>query len=131
MNNTISINNKTIKPFNKKLEIEGDKSLSIRWSLLASQAIGKSTAQNILMSEDVLSTLKCLKQLGVKIKLIKNKCIIYGVGINGYKYKKNIVLNVGNSGTLGRLISGLLFIQKKKLNSLVIKVYQKEIFYEL
>ena len=57
MNNTISIF-KTIKSFNKKLEIEGDKSLSIRWSLLASQAIGKSTAQNILMSEDVLSTLK-------------------------------------------------------------------------
>ena len=87
MNNTISIA-KTIKSFNKKLEIEGDKSLSIRWSLLASQAIGKSTAQNILLSEDVLSTLKCLKKLGVKIKLIKNKCIIHGVGINGYKYNQ-------------------------------------------
>ena len=114
MNNTISIF-KTIKTFDKKLEIEGDKSLSIRWSLLASQAIGKSTAQNILISEDVLSTLKCLKQLGVKIKLIKNKCIIYGVGINGYKYKKNIVLNVGNSGTLGRLISGLLIHSKEQI----------------
>ena len=114
MNNTISIA-KTIKSFNKKLEIEGDKSLSIRWSLLASQAIGKSTAQNILLSEDVLSTLKCLKKLGVKIKLIKNKCIIHGVGINGYKYKKNIILNVGNSGTLGRLISGLLIHSKKQI----------------
>ncbi len=107
MNNTTYIN-KTIKPFNKTLNIEGDKSLSIRWALLASQACGKSSARNILKSEDVLSTLRCLKKLGVKIKLIKNKCVIDGVGINGYKYKKNIILDAGNSGTLGRLIIGLL-----------------------
>ena len=36
-----------IKPFNKTIEIEGDKSLSIRWALLASQAIGKSTSTNL------------------------------------------------------------------------------------
>ena len=47
----------TIKPFNKILEIEGDKSLSIRWALLASQAKGKSKSINLLKSEDVLSTL--------------------------------------------------------------------------
>ena len=70
------------------LEIEGDKSLSIRWALLASQAIGKSTAINLLKSEDVLSTLKGLKKLGVKFKLSNNKCEINGMGINGYKYKK-------------------------------------------
>ena len=40
-----------------------DKSLSIRWALLASQASGKSTALNILKSEDVLNTLNCLKNL--------------------------------------------------------------------
>ena len=111
MSNLISIK-KTIKPFDKTLEIEGDKSLSIRWALLASQATGKSEAVNILKSEDVLSTLKCLKKLGVKIKLIKNRCIIYGLGINGFKYKKNIILNAGNSGTLGRLILGLLVHSK-------------------
>ena len=71
MNNKIQIS-KTIKPFNKVLEIEGDKSLSIRWALLASQAIGKSTAFNILKSEDVLSTLNCLRKLGVKVKLFRN-----------------------------------------------------------
>ena len=70
MNNRILIT-KPIKPFNKTLQIEGDKSLSIRWALLASQAIGKSTANNILKSEDVLNTLRCLKKLGVKIKLDK------------------------------------------------------------
>ena len=82
MKNRIEIVKK-IEPFNKILKIEGDKSLSIRWSLLASQANGKSSAYNILRSEDVLNTLKCLKKLGVKIKLIKNKCVIHGVGING------------------------------------------------
>jgi 3-phosphoshikimate 1-carboxyvinyltransferase len=114
MKNQIKIQT-TIKPFNKNLEIEGDKSLSIRWALLASQAIGKSISINLLRSEDVLSTLKCLKTLGVKIKLFKDRCEINGVGINGYKYKKNITLNAGNSGTLGRLIMGLLVHSKKKI----------------
>ncbi len=111
MNNIFHLN-KSIKPFNKKLIIEGDKSLSIRWALLASQAIGKSTAKNILKSDDVLSTLNCLKKLGVKIRLNKNTCTIHGLGINGYKYRKNITLNAGNSGTLGRLIIGLLIHSK-------------------
>ena len=58
--------NKTIKPFNKTLAIEGDKSLSIRWVLLASQAKGVSRSINLLRSEDVISALNCLKKLGVK-----------------------------------------------------------------
>ena len=53
-----------IKPFNKTIEIEGDKSLSIRWALLASQAIGKSTSTNLLKSQDVLNTIDCLRKLG-------------------------------------------------------------------
>ena len=114
MKNQICIE-KTINPFNENLEIEGDKSLSIRWALIASQAIGKSTSTNMLKSEDVLNTLKCLKKLGVKIKQFRNKCEIYGMGINGYKYKKNIVLNAGNSGTLARLILGLLIHSKSKI----------------
>ena len=42
--------------------------------------------------------------MGVKIKLQNRKCEIYGLGLNGYKYKNKITLNAGNSGTLGRLI---------------------------
>ena len=114
MNNKICIKN-TLSPFNKVLEIEGDKSLSIRWALLASQAIGKSTSQNLLKSEDVINTLKSLKMLGVKIKILKKRCEIHGVGINGYKYKKNIVLNAGNSGTFGRLVMGLLVHSESKI----------------
>jgi len=105
----------TIKPFNKKIEIEGDKSLSIRWALLASQATGKSVSYNLLQSEDVLSTLNCLRKLGVKVKNFKNKCEIIGLGLNGFKYKKNLILDCGNSGTLGRLILGLLVHSKSKV----------------
>ena len=92
VNNTLKISNQ-INPFNKVLRIEGDKSLSIRWALLASQAQGKSKASNLLMSEDVLSTIKCLKKLGVKIRYSKKSCEIYGKGLNSFKYKKNLVLD--------------------------------------
>jgi len=104
-----------IKPFNKSLKIEGDKSLSIRWALIASQALGKSTSINLLRSEDVLNTLSCLKKLGIKVRLLKNKCEIISEGLNTFKYKKNIVLDAGNSGTLGRLLLGLLVHSKKRV----------------
>ena len=81
--------------------------MSIRWVLFASLAKGKSKATNILMSEDVLAALKVIKKLGIKV-LIKKECLIFGKGIDGYKYKKNLSINAENSGTLGRLILGLL-----------------------
>ena len=114
MQNRIQINN-TIKPFNKTIKIEGDKSLSIRWALLASQAVGTSKCKNLLMSEDVLHTLKCLKKLGIKIQLSKKECKIIGNGLNGFKYKKDIVLDAGNSGTLARLILGFLVHSSKAI----------------
>ncbi|MBA1339950.1 MAG: 3-phosphoshikimate 1-carboxyvinyltransferase [Pelagibacterales bacterium] len=114
MNKPVFINKK-IKNFNKKIEVSGDKSLSIRWALMASQAIGKSRAYNLLRSEDVINTLKCLSKLGVKIKLDNNYCEINGKGINGFIHKKNLVLDAGNSGTLGRLILALLIRNPKKI----------------
>ena len=114
MKNFISIS-KTIQPFNKNLTIEGDKSLSIRWALLASQASGKSKSINLLKSEDVIDTLRCLKKLGIKVRLTKNFCEIIGNGLNKFKYKKNLVLNAGNSGTLGRLLIGLLIHSNEKI----------------
>ena len=114
MSNFVKIKNK-INRFNKKLSIDGDKSLSIRWALLASQSLKKSKASNLLLSEDIMSTLNCLKKLGVKIKISKNFCEIIGLGLNGFKYRDNLILNAGNSGTLGRLILGLLVHSKKKI----------------
>ena len=62
---------KKIEPFNKKIKVDGDKSRSIRWSLLASLAEGKSIAHNLPRSEDVMSALKCLKKIGIKVSLKK------------------------------------------------------------
>ena len=114
MTNLIKFNNAN-KSFNKTISIEGDKSLSIRWALIASQASGKSVATNLLKSEDVLNTLKSLQKLGIKSKFYKNKCVLKGLGLNGYSYKNNVTLNAGNSGTFARLILGLLIHSKKKI----------------
>jgi len=99
---------KKINKFNKKIIVNGDKSLSIRWVLLSSLASGVSRAKNLLLSEDVLAAIKVIKKLGVKVILRKNYCKIFGNGVDGYNYKKNLSLNAENSGTLGRLILGLL-----------------------
>ena len=127
MNNSIKINKK-IKPFNTRIIIDGDKSLSIRWALLASQAIGKSKAYKLLKSEDVMSTILCLKKLGVKVKIKNNYCEIIGSGLNGYSYKNNLILNAGNSGTLSRLILGLLVHSKKKIKLIGDKSLSKRDF---
>tara|TARA_B110000261_G_scaffold25921_1_gene28388 strand:- start:257 stop:1585 length:1329 start_codon:yes stop_codon:yes gene_type:complete len=104
-----------IKRFDKIINISGDKSLSIRWVLLASQATGKSKAYNLLMSEDVLAAIDSIKKLGIKVKIYKNYCEITGNGINGFKYKKNLIIDAKNSGTLGRLILGLLIKSPQKI----------------
>ena len=114
MTNVLRINKK-IEPYNKKIIVDGDKSLSIRWVLLASQALGRSRAYNLLMSEDVKAALNSVKKLGIKVKLYKNLCEINGNGINGFKYKKNLIINAKNSGTLGRLLLGLLVKSTKKI----------------
>ena len=126
----IKIKNK-IKKFNKVLSIEGDKSLSIRWALIASQSEYKSKSVNLLLSEDVINTLKCLRKLGVKIKMRKNFCEINGVGLNGFKYKKNLILDAGNSGTLGRLIMGLLTHSKRAIKLKGDKSLSKRDFFRI
>tara|TARA_B110001450_G_C17661760_1_gene497559 strand:- start:281 stop:1654 length:1374 start_codon:yes stop_codon:yes gene_type:complete len=106
---------KKIKPYNKIINIDGDKSLSIRWVLLASQASGRSKAFNLLMSEDVVAAINSIKRLGIKVNMSKNYCEIYGNGINGFEYKKNLTIDAKNSGTLGRLILGLLVKSPNKI----------------
>ena len=119
---------KKIKPFNKQIWVSSDKSLSIRWVLLASQAIGKSKGYNLLMSEDVLATLDSIKKLGIKIKINNKYCEIFGGGINGFKYKKNLIINAKNSGTLARLILGLLIKSPQKIKLIGDKSLSKRDF---
>ena len=90
MQNQIVIKKK-IKNYNKKIIIPGDKSLSIRWVLISSLANGISKAKNLLMSEDVIATVSAIRKLGVRVKINNSICKIHGVGIDGYKYKKNLV----------------------------------------
>ena len=104
----IFYNTTAINKFKKKIIVSGDKSLSIRWVLFSSLAKGVSIARNLLLSEDVLAAISAIKKLGLKVKISHNQCTIYGKGIDGFKYRKNITIDAKNSGTLGRLILGLL-----------------------
>ena len=107
MKNYLSINSQ-IPSFNKVLNIPGDKSLSIRWVLLASQAIGKSKAYNLLESEDVISAIISMRKLGVEILKRRGCYEINGVGLSGFRHKNNLRLDAGNSGTFARLLCGTL-----------------------
>ena len=107
--------NKKINSFSKKIEVSGDKSISIRCVLLASQAIGKSKITNLLESDDVLFALKSIKKLGVKYKKFKKFYEINGLGLNSFNINKNVTIDAGNSGTLARLILGILVNSRKKI----------------
>ncbi|MBK68892.1 MAG: 3-phosphoshikimate 1-carboxyvinyltransferase [Legionellales bacterium] len=107
--------NKKIRKFKKEIEVSTDKSLSIRTVLLASQAVGKSKISNLLESEDVINTLKAIKKLGIKYEKKGKIYEIQGFGLNGFSPKKNTIIDAGNSGTLGRLILGLLVKSNKKI----------------
>ena len=64
---------KKILPFKKVILVDSDKSMSIRSFLIGAISQNLSIANNVLESEDVLSTINCLKKLGIKIKKIKSK----------------------------------------------------------
>jgi 3-phosphoshikimate 1-carboxyvinyltransferase len=130
MSNSLKINNK-INKFNKTITVSGDKSLSIRWVLFSSLANGKSKAYNLLLSEDVLATINAVKKLGINVKLNKKFCTIFGNGPSGYKYKKNITINAENSGTLGRLIMGILIDTPHKIRIIGDKSLSKRDFYRI
>ena len=108
MSNIFVIKKKINNFQNKVIKVSGDKSLSIRWVLFASLAEGKSKSFNLLISEDVKASIDAIRKLGIKAKISKNSCEIIGKGMDGYKYRNKIIINARNSGTLGRLILGLL-----------------------
>ncbi len=103
---------KKIQNFKKIIRVSSDKSISIRSILLASQAVGVSKISNLLESEDVINALKTIKKLGINYVKKKGIYHIEGFGLNGFNIKKKIKINAGNSGTLARLILGLLVKSK-------------------
>ena len=127
MSNVITIKKK-ISNFNKTIKVSGDKSISIRWVLFSSLAKGVSKAKNLLISDDVLAAISAVNKLGIKSEIKKNECKIFGKGINGYQYKKNLIINAENSGTLGRLILGLLINSSQKIKLIGDKSLSKRDF---
>jgi 3-phosphoshikimate 1-carboxyvinyltransferase len=100
---------KKILSYKKNINVDADKSISIRSFLIGALSNDVSSAKNVLESEDVISTIICLKKLGVKIIKKKPKnYLIFGRGLGSLNAKKNEMLNFGNSGTLARLIIGIL-----------------------
>ena len=90
------------------VRVPGDKSISHRTIMLGSLAEGITEVSGFLEGEDALATLAAFRGMGVKIAgPDKGKVTIHGVGMHGLKAPEKEV-NVGNSGTSIRLLSGLL-----------------------
>ncbi len=93
-----------------ELKVPGDKSISHRSIMLGSLSHGITKVSGFLEGEDALSTLKAFQAMGVKIEREGDNVTIHGVGINGLK-KPEGPLDLGNSGTSIRLMSGILAAQ--------------------
>ena len=97
----------TISHLNGSIRVPGDKSISHRSIIFGSLAEGVTKVYDILRGEDVLSTMQVFRDLGVEIEDKDGVITIQGVGMDGLKAPKN-ALDMGNSGTSIRLISGVL-----------------------
>ena len=85
----------------------GDKSISHRAIMLASLAEGKTKLTNFCSGEDTLGTVQAFQALGIEIDKNETNCTVFGKGLHGLREPDNI-LDVGNSGTTVRLMTGLL-----------------------
>ncbi|HIB78107.1 MAG TPA: 3-phosphoshikimate 1-carboxyvinyltransferase, partial [Flavobacteriales bacterium] len=93
------------------LRVPGDKSISHRSMMLGSLAQGRSTVSGLLQGEDVLSTMRAFQQMGVRIEATPSgDWEVWGNGLQGLQKPDN-ALDLGNSGTSMRLMSGILAAQ--------------------
>lgn len=90
-----------------EITIPGDKSISHRSIMLGSIALGTTEITNFLEGADCLSTIACFREMGVEIEQKSDTIFVHGKGMRGLSAPKK-TLNVGNSGTTTRLISGIL-----------------------
>ena len=96
-----------VKHLNGSIRVPGDKSISHRSIIFGSLAEGETKVYDILRGEDVLSTMQVFRDLGVEIEDKDGVVTIQGVGMDGLKAPQK-ALDMGNSGTSIRLISGVL-----------------------
>ncbi|MDO5293085.1 MAG: 3-phosphoshikimate 1-carboxyvinyltransferase [bacterium] len=90
-----------------EIDVPGDKSISHRAIMLGALANGTTTVTNFLQGADCLSSIDCFRKLGIQIENKIDTVIIHGNGLHGLK-KPSTTLDVGNSGTTMRLMSGIL-----------------------
>lgn len=98
---------KPAKSLNGELSIPGDKSISHRSIMFGAIADGTTEVTNFLQGADCLSTIACFRQLGIEIDVTDKNVKVHGKGLNGLRPSERS-LDVGNSGTTARLISGIL-----------------------
>lgn len=98
---------KKVKALRGKVTIPGDKSISHRAVMFGSLAKGTTEVTNFLQGADCLSTIDAFRNMGIEIENTPQKILIHGKGLHGLCAPSS-VLNMGNSGTTTRLISGIL-----------------------
>lgn len=101
--------------FSGKIKLPGDKSISHRALMIGAIAEGTTEIANLNSGADVHSTISCLRKLGVKIEHEHGRTFVHGRGLNGL-VRPTGALNVGNSGTTIRLLSGILAGQEFSTN---------------
>ncbi|MCI0495271.1 3-phosphoshikimate 1-carboxyvinyltransferase, partial [candidate division KSB1 bacterium] len=101
---------KHAKAIRGSITVPGDKSISHRALLFAAIAEGKTIIHNLSSSADVMSTLRCIRQLQIIATEKSSKIEIVGTGKFGFKASQH-PLDCGNSGTTIRLLSGILAAQ--------------------
>ena len=94
-----------------KISVPGDKSISHRCVMFGSIASGTTEIHNFLEGADCLATIRCFRTLGIDIEKNDDLVLIHGKGLHGLSAPDNI-LDVGNSGTTTRLMSGILAGQR-------------------
>ena len=92
------------------LSVPGDKSISHRGVMFGSIAKGTTELTGFLDGADCRSTIACFRAMGIKIEQVKDHVMIHGNGLHGLQAPTSM-LDVGNSGTTTRLISGILSAQ--------------------
>ena len=93
-----------------EVTVPGDKSISHRSIMLGSIAKGNTEVEGFLQGADCLSSIACFRKMGVEIENNGDKVLVHGRGLRGLKAPDSI-LDVGNSGTTTRLMSGILAAQ--------------------
>lgn len=96
---------------NGRIKIPGDKSISHRAVMFGSLAKGDTVITGFLRGDDCMSTISCFKKLGIDIEVTDDRVVVHGKGLKGLTAPKEL-LDVGNSGTTIRLISGILAAQE-------------------